>query len=118
MTVKSYKELITWQKAMDLVEAVYVMGSCFPREELYGATSQIRRAAISVPSNIAEGQGRWNTGEFVHFLGIAHGSLCELENSDSHRYPAEIRPGNCRRARSSVVRGGRQIDSRAAEPLS
>ena len=79
MAVKSYTELIAWQKAMDLVEAAYVLSAGFPREELYVTTSQIRRAAISIPSNIAEGQGRWNTGEFIHFLGIAHGSLCELE---------------------------------------
>lgn len=79
MSVKSYADLIAWQKAMDLVEAVYVMSAAFSREEMYGATSQIRRAAVSIPSNIAEGQGRWTTGEFVHFLGIAHGSLCEME---------------------------------------
>jgi four helix bundle protein len=79
MGVKSYADLIAWQKAMDLVEAIYLMSARFPREELYVTTSQIRRAAISIPSNIAEGQGRWNTGEFIHFLGIAHGSLCELE---------------------------------------
>jgi four helix bundle protein len=79
MAVRSYTDLIAWQKALDLVEVVYNLSAAFPREELYGLTSQIRRAAVSVPSNIAEGQGRWTTGEFVHFLGIANGSLHEVE---------------------------------------
>jgi four helix bundle protein len=79
MAVRNYTELIAWQKAMDLVEAVYTLSSRFPREEMFGLTSQIRKAAVSVPSNIAEGQGRWTTGEFVQFLGIAHGSLREVE---------------------------------------
>jgi four helix bundle protein len=79
MAVKNYTELIAWQKAMDLVEAIYLLSTAFPREEMYGLTSQLRRAAVSVPSNIAEGQGRWTTGEFVQFLGVAHGSLCEVE---------------------------------------
>jgi four helix bundle protein len=77
--VRNYTELFAWQKGIDLVEAVYLLSARFPREELYGLTSQIRRAAVSVPSNIAEGQGRWTTGEFVQFLGIAHGSLREIE---------------------------------------
>jgi four helix bundle protein len=79
MPVRSYTDLIAWQKAMDLVEAIYTFSTAFPREEVYGLTTQIRRAAVSIPSNIAEGQGRWTTGEFVQFLGIAHGSLCEVE---------------------------------------
>jgi len=79
MAVRNYTELVAWQKAMDLVEVVYLLSGRFPREELYGLTSQIRRAAVSIPSNIAEGQGWWSTGEFVQFLGVAHGSLCEVE---------------------------------------
>jgi four helix bundle protein len=79
MAVRNYTELFAWQKGIDLVEAVYGLSIAFPKEELYGLTAQIRRAAVSIPSNIAEGQGRWNTGEFIHFLGIAHGSLCEVE---------------------------------------
>jgi len=79
MAVKNYTELFAWQKGIDLVEAVYLFIAGFPKEELYGLTSQIRRASVSIPSNIAEGQGRWTTGEFVHFLGIAHGSLREVE---------------------------------------
>ena len=70
--------LIVWQKAMDLVEDVYKRTKGFPREELYGLTSQLRRAVVSVPSNIAEGQGRNSTKEFLHHLSIAYGSLCEV----------------------------------------
>jgi len=74
-----YTGLIAWQKAVDLVEEVYRATAAFPKEELFGLTSQIRRAAVSVPSNIAEGQGRASTNEFRHHLSIALGSLCELE---------------------------------------
>lgn len=79
MSVKSYRELIVWQKAMDMVAEVYKATEGFPREEIYGLTSQIRRAAVSVPSNIAEGQGRKSTNEFLHHLSIARGSLMEVE---------------------------------------
>ncbi|HUA87050.1 MAG TPA: four helix bundle protein [Bryobacteraceae bacterium] len=78
MTVKSYCELIAWQKAMDLVEEVYKITKRFPKEELYGLTNQLRRAAVSIPSNIAEGQSR-GSRDFVRFLSIAHGSLSETE---------------------------------------
>jgi four helix bundle protein len=64
---------------MQLTVAIYQMTQSFPREETYGLTSQIRRSAVSIPSNIAEGQGRLNTGEFRQFLGIARGSNCELQ---------------------------------------
>lgn len=79
MAVQSYRELIVWQKAMDLVELVYAATKLFPKEELYGLTSQIRRAAVSVPSNIAEGQARKSTAEFQQFLSVANGSRAELE---------------------------------------
>src|SRR3954462_7540055 len=72
-----YKDLIVWQKAMKMVTEVYRLTRAFPREEIYGMTSQIRRAAVSVPSNIAEGQGRLTKGEFIQFLGHARGSLLE-----------------------------------------
>jgi four helix bundle protein len=78
MAVKDYCELIAWQKAMDLVEMIYCVTKSFPRHEIYGLTCQIRRAAVSVPSNIAEGQGRQTTSDFLHFLAVAHGSLNEL----------------------------------------
>src|SRR6476659_1156091 len=77
--VRSYQDLVAWQKAMDLVELVYGATRGFPREEVYGLTSQVRRAAVSVPSNIAEGQGRASTKEFLHHLSIARGSLFEVE---------------------------------------
>jgi four helix bundle protein len=79
MAVRNYSELIAWQKAMDLVEGIYSATKQFPKEEIYGLTSQIRRAAVSVPSNIAEGQGRKSTNEFLHHLSIAYGSLREVE---------------------------------------
>jgi four helix bundle protein len=76
---KSYRDLVVWQKAMDLVTATYRITARFPREETYGLTSQLRRAAVSIPSNIAEGQGRRGLAEFRHFLRQASGSLMELE---------------------------------------
>jgi four helix bundle protein len=79
MTVRNYSDLIAWQKAMDLVVEVYAVTKRFPKEELYGLTGQVRRAAVSIPSNIAEGQGRRSTKEFLHHLSIAHGSLREVE---------------------------------------
>ena len=79
MPVKSYRELIVWRKAVDLVEAIYKATAGFPTHEIYGLTSQVRRAAVSVPSNIAEGQGRQSTNEFLHHLSIAYGSLMEVE---------------------------------------
>jgi len=73
MAVKSYRDLIAWQKAMDLVEFVYRAMQGFPREEIYGLSSQVRRSAVSVPANIAEGQGRRSTRDFFNFLSIAVG---------------------------------------------
>ena len=79
MPIKNYQDLIAWQKAMDLAETTYRLTRDFPREEQFGLTSQMRRAAVSVPSNIAEGQGRRSDPTFHHFLSIAHGSVRELE---------------------------------------
>lgn len=77
--MQTYKELLAWQVSMELVVQVYRLSKRFPREEVYGLTSQIRRCAVSVPSNIAEGQGRATRGEFIQFLCTARGSLFELE---------------------------------------
>ena len=77
--IHSFRDLQIWQKSMKLAIAVYRVTDGFPREERYGLTSQIRRSAVSIPSNIAEGQGRTNLGEFKQFLGIARGSNCELQ---------------------------------------
>src|SRR3974390_1580167 len=75
----SYTDLVVWQKAVELVTEIYKATSTFPREEMFGLTSQMRRSAVSVPSNIAEGQGRATKGEFIQFLAHARGSLFELE---------------------------------------
>ena len=79
MAVQDYRELIAWQKAMDLVEAIYRTTQSFPKEEIYGLTAQVRRAAVSIPSNIAEGQGRSTTRDFLYFLSVAQGSVKEAE---------------------------------------
>ncbi len=76
---KHYKDLLVWQKGMNLAKLVYKLTVRFPSEERYGLTSQLRRAAVSVPSNIAEGQARQSTREFIQFLSHAEGSLAELE---------------------------------------
>jgi four helix bundle protein len=75
----TYKDLVAWQKGIELVTAVYRATREFPKEEMYGLTSQLRRAAVSVPSNIAEGQARYSHHEFQHFLRTARGSLAEVE---------------------------------------
>ncbi len=77
--LRSYRELVAWQKALALAIEVYSITKGFPRDEIYGLTSQLRRSAVSVPSNIAEGQGRATKGEFIQFLCHARGSLFELE---------------------------------------
>lgn len=77
--VKSYKDLIVWQKGMLLVKEIYIITKGMPDEEKFGLTGQIRRAAISIPSNIAEGLGRKSKGSYVNHLKIANGSLCETE---------------------------------------
>ena len=79
MPLQSYRDLIAWQRAIDLAEAAYRKSEDFPKHEIYGLTAQLRRAAVSIPSNIAEGQGRRSTKDFLNFLGIAYGSLCEVE---------------------------------------
>ncbi|HEY5047820.1 MAG TPA: four helix bundle protein [Rhizomicrobium sp.] len=78
--INSYRDLRVWQDAMTLAENCYVLTKDFPREEMFGLTSQIRRAATSIPANIAEGYGRENSGSYIQFLRIAQGSLKELES--------------------------------------
>ena len=73
-----YRELIAWQKAMALVKDVYEVTNGFPDDERFGLVSQMRRCAVSIPSNIAEGQARNTTGEFKQFIGVARGSIAEL----------------------------------------
>ncbi len=79
MAIESYQDLNVWQRGMTLAEMAYKLTKTFPREEMFGMTSQIRRAAASIPANIAEGWGRQGTKEFQQFLRIAQGSLREVE---------------------------------------
>ncbi len=79
MKISSYKELIVWQKAIDLVVAVYELTKKFPKEEIYGLTSQMKRSVISIPSNIAEGSKRGTKKDYRHFLLNSYGSGAELE---------------------------------------
>ena len=79
MSIQSFKDLKAWQLGMDVVEGVYHLTDKFPKSEIYGLANQMRRSAISIPSNLAEGQDRDSTKEFIHFIAISIGSLCELE---------------------------------------
>lgn len=79
MKLKSYKELIVWQKSIELVKLIYELTSYFPKEELFGIVSQMRRAAISIPSNMAEGYGRRSHKEYTQFYAISYSSALELE---------------------------------------
>lgn len=78
-SISSYRELIVWQKSIELTVRVYALTRRFPAQERYGITSQMRRAASSIPANVAEGQARRSTREFLQSLGVARGSLAELE---------------------------------------
>ncbi len=77
--IQSFRDLVVWQKSIDLVTEIYQISRRFPKEELFGLTSQIRRAAVSIPSNIAEGRGKSSKGEFQQFLHHSRGSLAEVE---------------------------------------
>ena len=79
MKTESFKDLIVWQKSYKLVLEIYMITSSFPKSEIYGLSQQMRRAAVSIPSNIAEGYGRKHKAEYNQFLAIAYGSLLELE---------------------------------------
>lgn len=79
MEIKSFRDLIVWQKAMAFVVEVYRESKAFPSDERFGLTAQLRRSAVSVPSNIAEGHGRESTREFLNFLSVAYGSLNEAQ---------------------------------------
>ena len=79
MTIKSYKELLVWQKSVDLCVEIYKITDKFPKSELYGLTLQIRKCAVSIPSNIAEGQRRGHKAEYIQFLQTSFGSGAELE---------------------------------------
>lgn len=89
-----FKELIVWQESMKLAEEVYAWLDKFPREEQFNLTSQIKRSAVSIPSNIAEGAGRNHTKEFKQFLGIASGSVCELQTQLILSHKVGLLPGD------------------------
>jgi four helix bundle protein len=117
-----YSDLIAWQKAMELVEQIYRVSTSWPKDEQYGLTSQVRRAAVSVPANIAEGQGRTGSREFAHHLSIAQGSLAELETlpliAQRLRY-CEATDGDALLARAAEISrlvGGLLRSVRAAQP--
>ncbi len=101
--VRSYRDLLIWQKGIDLVEAIYQLTRKFPESEVYGLANQMRRSAVSLPANIAEGQARQHTGEFRQFLHVALGSAAELHtqitiaerigyisNQDSEKFEKQI----------------------------
>ena len=77
--MQTYKDLTVWQKSMDLTTKIYVLTRALPKEEIYGLTNQLRRAAVSIPSNIAEGNGRFSQKEYARFLSVARGSNAEVE---------------------------------------
>jgi four helix bundle protein len=79
MTIHTHREMIVWQKSIELVKRVYGLTKSFPREEIYGLTAQLRRAAVSIPANIAEGHARSGRRDYAHFLVIARGSLNEVD---------------------------------------
>ena len=79
MAVRGFKDLLVWQKSMDLIEQIYRLTQGFPKQETYGLSSQVQRAAVSVAANIAEGNGRDSTREYIHHLAFSLGSLAEVE---------------------------------------
>jgi four helix bundle protein len=108
--IRSHRDLKIWQLGMEIAERCYETTRRFPREEIYGLTAQIRRAASSVPANIAEGNGRGTTKEYLRFLSIAQGSLCELETflelSQRLNY---LEQGPCDTLRQLLAEEGRMI---------
>lgn len=107
----TYDDLEVWRAAMELVVQIYQLTKQFPKEEIYGLTSQLRRAAVSVPSNIAEGKGRFSDRELVQFLGHARGSLFEIETqvqlSERLQY---ITKQECERLRRETARVGQMLN--------
>ena len=79
MKIQGFKDLVVWQKSFQLTREVYKTTEAFPKNEIYGLSQQMRRAAVSIPSNISEGYGRRHNKEYIQFLSISYGSLCELE---------------------------------------
>lgn len=97
--IKDYKDLLIWQKGIEIAEQSYLLTKQYPKEELYGMVQQIRRAAISIPANIAEGYGRRYTQEYIRFLNISRGSLNELET----HLIISARVGLCARQDTEII---------------
>ncbi len=94
MKLTSHKDLIVWQKAILLAKEIYILTSLFPKSEIFGIVSQMRRASVSIPSNIAEGYGRKSANEFKQFLSIAYGSALELETQVIVSKDTNLAPNN------------------------
>jgi four helix bundle protein len=103
MKLQSYKDLRVWQQSMDLVETIYKITGTFPRQEQFGLASQMQRSAVSVPSNIAEGYTRSHKKEYLQFLAVSHGSLCELETQMEISYRLKYIGEEIYKNTSSVV---------------
>ncbi len=110
--IESFKDLIVWQKAVELVNETYSISKYFPKEELYSLTSQVRRSAISIPANIAEGWGRGTTKNYIQFLEISRGSLFELDTllfiSNHQNY---VSTGNCSLLENKISEIGRMLNT-------
>ena len=103
---QDYRDLLVWKKAIDLTVCIYRLTRTFPQDERYGLSSQMRRASVSIASNIAEGRGRLNPTEFRQFLGVAQGSIYELQTQlySGREEPWAWSSWNCKRSRSSRQR--------------
>ena len=111
----AFRNLRIWQQSMELAEKVLLLAAKLPREEMFGLGSQIRRCAVSVPSNIAEGWGRNGSKEFLRFLNIAHGSLCELETQleliqMAYHIDTKSMQADCVNIRLQVIAFSRKIE--------
>ncbi len=110
--MESFKDLIVWQKGIELVSDIYALTKSFPKEELYGLTSQIKRAATSIPTNIAEGWGRGTTKNYIQFLEIARGSLYELNALIIISYNLKfIIQENCGLIETKITEIGRMLNA-------
>jgi four helix bundle protein len=110
--IESFKDLMVWQKGIEVVSDIYALTKSFPKEELYGLTSQIRRAAISIPTNIAEGWGRGTTKNYIQFLEIARGSLYELNTLIIISYNLNyIIQENCGKIETKINEIGRMLNA-------
>jgi four helix bundle protein len=110
MAINSFRDLRVWQVSMDLVQEVYLLTQTFPKQEIYGLTSQMQRAAVSIPSNIAEGHTRDHSKEYLHHLSMAQASLAELETQlEIATRLKYLSPEQLKRVLSSITSPGRQL---------